>query len=140
MRKNTQELLEVLKRSPSLKNFLIENEEDFADITLSEFINSFLSQKQLNKSEVIQSSNLTQVYGYKILSGERIPQRDKVLCLAFGLKLNLDETQRMLKIAAAGALYPKVRRDSIIMFAIKEHTDLFTCNEMLYDLGEDILD
>ena len=128
MRKSTQELLEVLEKSPSLEKFLVENESDFSDISLSAFINMHIREKGFSKSEVIKNSNLSPIYGYKILSGERNPQRDKLLCLAFALKLNLDETQRMLKIGGSGALYPKVRRDSIIIFAIKEKTDLFTCN------------
>ncbi len=140
MRKSTQELLELLNKSSSVEKFVEENSEDFEKITLSEYIEKIMNEKGLSKSYVTEKSNLSQVYAYKIFSGERNPQRDKLLCLAFGLSLNLDETQRMLKIADAGALYPKVRRDSIIMFAIKKQADLITCNEMLYELHEDIIE
>jgi transcriptional regulator with XRE-family HTH domain len=139
-KKSTQELLKILEKSTDAKQFVEEYKNDFADITLSEYINDIIEKKHLTKSDVVRFSNLSQVYVYKIFSGERAPHRDKLLCLAFGLQLDTDETQRMLKIADAGALYPRVRRDSIIMFAIKEHTDIITCNEMLYELGEKILE
>ena len=37
----------------------------------------------------------------RLRSRSRTPKRDKLLALAFGLRLDLDETQRMLKIGGA---------------------------------------
>jgi transcriptional regulator with XRE-family HTH domain len=140
MRKNTEELLEILHKSTSIEVFMDSYEDNFSDMTLSTFLEDMASKKNLTKSDIIQKSNLSAVYVYKIFAGERNPQRDKLLALAFGLELDLEKTQKMLKIADAGALYPRVRRDSIIIFALNQRTDIITCNEMLYELGEDILE
>lgn len=140
MRKKTEELLEILHKSTSIEAFMDSYEDNFSDMTLSTFLEDMASKKNLTKSDIIQKSNLSAVYVYKIFAGERNPQRDKLLALAFGLELDLEKTQKMLKIADAGALYPRVRRDSIIIFALNQRTDIITCNEMLYELGEDILE
>lgn len=140
MKKSTQELLEVLTKSKSIQNYIDENDESFSDCTLSEYVNTLALKKNLSKSEVVRGSNLSTVYAYKIFSGERAPKRDKLLALAFGLKLDLDETQRMLKIGGAGALYPRIKRDSVIIFAIKEGLSLIDCNELLYELEEAVIE
>ena len=46
----------------------------------------------------------------------------------------------MLKIGGAGALYPRIKRDSVIMFAIKEGLSLIDCNELLYELKENAIE
>lgn len=140
MKKSTQELLEVLTKSKSIQNYIDENDESFSDCTLSEYVNMMALKKNLSKSEVVRGSDLSTVYAYKIFSGERAPKRDKLLALAFGLKLDLDETQRMLKIGGAGALYPRIKRDSVIIFAIKEGLSLIDCNELLYELEEAVIE
>lgn len=76
----------------------------------------------------------------RLRSRSRTPKRDKLLALAFGLRLDLDETQRMLKIGGAGALYPRIKRDSVIIFAIKERLSLIDCNELLYELKENAIE
>lgn len=140
MKKSTGELLELLKKSKSIEGYIEANKEDFQEISLSDYLNNILIQKQLSKSEAIKKSNLNNIYAYKIFSGERNPERNKLLCLCFGLNMNFDETQRALKIAGCSALYPRIRRDSIIIFAINEQADLITCNEMLYELNEEIIE
>lgn len=140
MKKSTGELLELLKKSKSIEGYIEANTENFQEISLGEYLNNILIQKHLSKSEAIKKSNLNNIYAYKIFSGERNPERNKLLCLCFGLNMNFDETQRTLKIAGCGALYPRIRRDSIIIFAINEQADLITCNEMLYELNEEIIE
>lgn len=140
MKKSTGELLELLKNSKSIKSYIELKEENLQNLTLSEYLNNILDEKHLTKSDVIKRSNLNNIYAYKIFSGERNPERNKLLCLCFGMSMTLDEVQRALKIADCGALYPRVRRDSIIIFAINEQADLLSCNEMLYELNEDILE
>lgn len=50
--------------------------------------------------------NMEKSYFYQILKGRRAPGLDFLIKLAFVLKLNLDETQRLLKIANRQPLYP----------------------------------
>ena len=73
--------------------------------------------------------------GYRL--GDDI--QSKVLAFAFGLKLGLDDTDRLLKYAGYSPLYARNKRDAIIISAIDKKGSIFTVNEMLYDNGFKIL-
>ena len=52
------------------------------------------------------------------------------------LELTPEETQRLLRTACRGALYPRVRRDAVFIFALKQGLSLFDANELLCSLSE----
>ena len=64
-----------------------------------------------------------------------MPSRDKLITLAFGLGLSVDETQTMLKISGYKELYARSRRDSVMLFALNQNNTLLEVNEMLYEHG-----
>ena len=138
--KTTDELMKQLNSASDLLGYLAENDSEFTDISLSEYLNSIMEKKDLKPTDVINGSNLMNIYVYKILSGERMPSRDKLLALCFGLHMDLNETQAALRFASHSLLYPRVRRDSIIIFALDKGAGLMECNEMLYDLNEQIIE
>jgi hypothetical protein len=45
-----------------------------------------------------------------------------------------------LTIAGLGILYPKNKRDAIIMFAVNKGIGIMDTNELLYGMGADILE
>lgn len=137
MKKSTSELLKIIEKSNSIKEFV--DDGDIGPVTLPEYLNRLLIEKDLEKSDVIEKSGLQRVFGYKIFNGEKNPTKYKLLCLAFAFSLNLEETQRLLSIGRCANLYPRIRRDSIIIFAINKKISLIECNRMLYDLGEEPL-
>ena len=130
MNKSTSELLEILKKS-SLEAYLKENSGDLIENPLCDYLASLIDEKNLNKAEVIKKSNIQTNYAYQILSGIRIPSRDKLIALCFGLDLTLDEAQTLLKYAGFAQLYPKNKRDSIIISSLKNHTSVIKCNILL---------
>ncbi|MDD6484491.1 MAG: hypothetical protein PUF72_07945 [Clostridiales bacterium] len=138
--KTTDELLKILNKTKNLDDYIDENLQSFIDTDLKAYLEKLLEEKDLKKSEVIQKANLSQIHAYKIFSGERRPGRDKLLCLCFGMGLGLKETQLALRLADHNPLYPRLRRDSVIIFAINEGASLMECNEALFDMGEDILE
>lgn len=62
-------------------------------------------EKELSRKKVIEGSGMNTVYGYQLLSGHRSPSRDKLLCLAFGLNMNTEEAQELLKKCGTARLY-----------------------------------
>lgn len=137
--KTTEELMNRLRNSRKIEEYLTESAPDMTQRSLPEELNFLLVEKGLTKSEVAHRSNMFENYVYKIFAGQRFPDRDKALCLCFGLGLDLTESRRLLRIADCGDLSPKLRRDSAIIFALKEHMNLMGCNELLYELGEQTL-
>lgn len=82
------------------------------------------------------AANLSKSYGYQILRGERTPGRDVLLRTALALRLSLRETQRLLAVGGCGALYPRVRRDAAVVFALNQQMTLLETEELLASLPE----
>jgi predicted transcriptional regulator len=106
---------------------------------VSGVLNKLLIKKDLKKSEVVKGSNLHRSYVYEIFNGDKIPSRDKIIAIAFGMHLALEETQQLLKRCGHRELYSRDRRDSIIMFAINKEKSLIDCNILLSDSTEEII-
>lgn len=140
-KKSTTELMELISSSrDTLEQLMEQLQSEQLNMTLPDFFNQILAQKQLTAAQVIQRSNLQAAYGHQILSGKKAhPSRNKLLALAFGMELTLEDTQQLLKIAHLPVLYPRIRQDLIIIFALKEAYSLSQVNEILLELNEEIL-
>lgn len=134
MKKDTSELLNELKECSDFKKFYNENSAYIHNTSLADYLNNIIEKKKLKKSDVIRNAEISEVYGYQIFSGTRKkPERNKLLCLAFGMGLNLDETQELLKISGYSQLYIKKPFDSVIIYAICNQLTIMDTNNLLYD-------
>lgn len=85
------------------------------------YIDELLEQKNLKRQDVLLRADLPQKYGYKLLSGEtHTTDRNKILRICFSMEMTLPETQRALKLYGMNELYPKVKRDALLILAIGE--------------------
>lgn len=107
--------------------------------TFHDYFNSLEKVKNMDKGILIKNSGLERTYAYHILKGDKLPGRDKVLCLCIAAKLNLTETKRALELANCGVLYAKSSRDAIIRYAIQKHYSLIQTNLLLQKHHEQIL-
>lgn len=141
MEKSTDELLQILKSKKSYDDFIQEEIGELVFTSLSAYLAMLLSEKKLKKSEVIQRGNLDKNYAYQIFNGNKLnPSRNKILMLSFGMRLNLTETRKLLKIACLSDLYVRSPRDSIIIYCINKGESLITCNEYLNDFSLELLE
>lgn len=134
MKKSTDELLQTLKNS-SLDAYLAENDGEMAGNPICDYLTAVLNEKGLKKSEVIKKSNVQTNYAYQIFSGLKIPSRDKLISLCFGMSLSLDEAQTLLKYAGFAPLYPRNKRDSVIISALEKDESVIRCNITLDELN-----
>jgi transcriptional regulator with XRE-family HTH domain len=139
MKKTTDELMNILKKKNSYKEYK-ETEAEYISYTLHEYLNYLILEKNLQKSDIIKRSGLDRTYSYQILSGVRLPSRDKLLALAFGMELNLEEVQTLLKTSHLSPLYVKNHRDSIIIFCLNKNVPLLETNELLYEMKESLIE
>jgi transcriptional regulator with XRE-family HTH domain len=137
--KTTDELTNQLKETTNIESYIDDNKSEFLSDTVSGVLNKLLIKKDLKKSEVVKESNLHRSYVYEIFNGDKIPSRDKIIAIAFGMHLDLSETQQLLKRCGHRELYSRDRRDSIIMFAIDKKKSLIDCNILLSDSTEEII-
>ena len=126
----------MLQDTRSLQHFLDDHETDFLNITLTQYLSILLERHKLTKQEVYAASNLDRSLTYQIFNGSRRPSRNALLSIALGMHLTLPETQRLLKIAQRGELYPKNRRDAAILFCIFQKLSLIETELLLDSIGE----
>ena len=74
--KSTDELLAILKKSGSPKEFIDNNHNDLISEALSTHLTALLKEKGKTKAQVIKASELNDIYCYQIFSGKRFPSRD----------------------------------------------------------------
>lgn len=140
--KSTDELLKVLQQvstTSELSAYNAVTQQQTPAKPFHEYITDVMQEKKLTASQLIQSSQIPRTYGYQILSGTKNPGRDKVLSLCLALNMPLEDTQRALLLANEGALYPKNRRDAVIIFALNKKFSVMETNELLYQAEEAIL-
>ena len=88
---------------------------------------------------MVRGSLLNRAYVYQIFSGEKMPSRDKLIAIAFGLRLSDEETQALLKLSKNRELYARDERDAIILFALQRNKSVLEANELLFELGHKVL-
>lgn len=128
--KITSELLDILKNT-DIHEYFRDNPDEFVSSPLSEQLNKLLVEKDLSISEIAKTANMFNIYVYQIFSGKKSPSRDKVLQLCFGMNMSFDEVQTLLKHSEYAPLYPRNKRDSIIISAFMNGMMLMQCNDLL---------
>lgn len=128
-----------LGKAADFYDFLAMNQENMLTLTLSEYLMMLLKQKELKRADVVRESGLEKAYVYQIFDGEKKPSRDKLIALAFGLHLDKEETQRMLKLSGCSELYPRMERDALILFNIQHGKGITETDDALYERGLDTL-
>lgn len=137
---STGNLLNELNKSKDIHAFIHKNLDVFIELSLPAHLSKLITEKKLVKSEVIARSRLTKIYMYQIFEGKRAPTRNKVLALALAMCLSPDECNYLLKHARCRELYPKVKFDAILIFALKEGLGVMETNEVLYDYELELLE
>lgn len=125
-------LLNNIDNESNLDDFISNTLDTSKDIKLHEYFEKIFKEKGLSKSAVIKNADLDRTYAYEILRGDKKPSRDKILQLCIGANFTLSETNKALKIGNCGELYPKVTRDSIIIFGLNKNLDILRVNELLF--------
>ena len=95
----TAAMNDELKRITDIRDFLKRNKKNMIDGNLSDHLNQILAEKDITVADVVRGSYLDRGYVYQIFSGKKTPSRDKLIAIAFGMRLSSDETQKMLKIS-----------------------------------------
>lgn len=132
-------LLNNIDNESNLNDFISNTLDNSKNISLSEYFENMFNKKKLSKSTVIKNADLDRTYGYEILRGDKKPGRDKILQLCIGANFTLEETNKALKIGNCGELYPKVMRDSVIIFGLNKNLNILRINELLFSYNVALL-
>lgn len=136
-KKNTKELEEILEHThpEDIGYFVDSNEEDLLDGNrdFMRYMNEKFKEKGILKQDVLLKADISQGYGYKLLSEEKVTkQRDIILRICYAADFTLKETQQALKIYHMDTLYARDPRDALLMTFFNTHPgSIIDINEML---------
>ena len=136
MSKDTSEMLRELQLCEDFQTFYNQNRTHMQRDGLPKLLDRLLRQSGLKKSHVIKQAELSEIYGYQIFAGKRLPSRDKLLCLAVAMQLDLGQVQMLLQHAGYAPLHVKDAFDSVVLYGICKHMTVLQINGLLfsYDL------
>ncbi|MBO6040518.1 MAG: helix-turn-helix transcriptional regulator [Oscillospiraceae bacterium] len=123
----------------SLRDYLDTHEDSFVHEAVPSFLDQMITQSGLTKAALSRRSATSEVYLHQILSGRRSPSRDRLLCLCLAMEAPLSQVQVLLAAAAYAELYISRRRDVILAYCLLHRKTVDETNELLDDLGEDLL-
>ena len=131
MAETTNSLLNKIINGKDFQKVLDANRDAFEEVSISEYLRELCEERGMVPEQVIKKAQIDRTYGHQIFNGTRIPSRDKLIQIAFGFGLSMDETQKLLKSAGKSALYPKFKRDAAIIFGISHHMDMMDMQYLL---------
>ena len=121
----TEDLLARLLAAPNVESYLGEPDSTL-NRDLPHYLRELLDEKGMKRAEVVRASGLNGTVVYDIM-------------LALGMRCTLRETQRLLRLSGVSELWPKVRRDAIIIWCIDHGFDRSATDDELWSLGEQTL-
>lgn len=140
MNKKTEDLLNQLKiENISYDTYLCDNQEFFLDNDISQFWKKKIASCGMKKTDIINKADIGYSFFYDILKGKKHPSRDTLIKILIVLSCDLDVFQEALRLYEWAALYPKIKRDSIIIYAINHNFSLYQTEELLKKNNEKVL-
>ncbi|SES91540.1 O-acetyl-ADP-ribose deacetylase (regulator of RNase III), contains Macro domain [Pseudobutyrivibrio sp. C4] len=124
----------------------IEESEELEDIlgdiytdTFGKHLQKLINKKGLKNSQVYVAANISKQYFSKLLKGQVKPSKEKVLALAVGLRLNMDEAEDFLRLAGY-AFSPISQTDTVVAYFLKKQEfSVAMIDIVLFDYGLDTL-
>ena len=136
MANTTERLHKSLLSSNTLSQYFSRNRRSMLESeSLGTYVDLLLEKKNVTKYRLIHDADVSHSYGYEMLASRRAPNRNILLRFALVLGLSVDETQHMLTIAEVGILYPRKKRDSVILFGLKNKSSYIDVNLQLDSYG-----
>jgi hypothetical protein len=135
----TSTLFRRLFKTADIKDFIKKNEINLQTPVFHEYIEQLRNERGEKKSEIAGRAAIEKAFCNQLFNGTRKPSRDKVIQLSFGFGLDLEGTQKMLRIAQKSPLYPRIKRDAAIIYSIDRLFNIDKTQVLLHDLGLRIL-
>lgn len=139
-KKDTVALQSELRRSENIEQFVAENETEFDIVSVADYLSGLLKKYNLEKCDVTKRGGFTGNYLYQIFNGKKNPSRDKLIQIALGFPLTLEETQKLLRLGGYAELYVRDSRDAFLMFGLEKRYSLQELNELLYKNKKKIIE
>ena len=130
---STGEMTSGILKTKDFKRYMANHASSMGQVDLPEYLERLLREKDMKRAEVIRRADLDRAFGYQIFDGSKSPSRDKVLQIAIGFRLNYDETCELLRVARKPALYARLKREAVLIYAIGHGLSIMETQYMLME-------
>ena len=140
-KKTTDALDDILKdcRPETAGQFLAEQKARMAESEkpFAAYMRKTLRHKKIRQQDVFLAANISEGYGYKLISEEKhTVQRDVIIRLCLAAHFTLNEAQRALKLYGMSELYSRVCRDAVLIIAFNSGVyEIDSVDDMLVKNG-----
>ena len=135
----TATLMRRLFKTKHLDAFLSNNADHMQEKDFSETVTALCRERGLVPEQVILQAEIDRTYGHQLFSGLRRPSRDKVIQIALAMKLSVEETQKLLRTAGKSELYPRLKREAVILYCLRKGMSVLDTQELLAQYGFTLL-
>ncbi|MCD7883980.1 MAG: hypothetical protein LUI87_09835 [Lachnospiraceae bacterium] len=132
----TSQLLSVIKKSNNFSEVTETWHDHEEEPVFCHYLYAVMQKHGKTAPDIILESGIERSYFYHVLSGQKTPGRNMVLRISLCLSATLTETNQLLRLSRQGVLYPKVKRDAAIIFAIEKKCTMQQANDLLIKEGE----
>ena len=137
-RVTTSQLLTQIRQSGTFLEVLTSVEES-EEPSFCQQLYEIMKSKGIQPRELIAGTGIDRSYFYHILSGRRIPSRNVTIRITMTMRCTLTETNRLLRLAGLSNLYPRIRREAVLIYAIEHKATPQEANDLLIEAGEEPL-
>lgn len=136
---STSALFDLLFKSSSLQQFMEKNGHEMHLPSFNQYITRLCAEKGEVPERIIKRANIERSFGHQLFKGTKRPSRDTVLQLAFGFEADVATAQDLLKHAGMSALYPRVKRDTAIIYCLHNGFTILGTQEILHEMDLPII-
>lgn len=140
MDKSTNDLLSELNNIISINDFHQNNKLELIIPDALNYLVTAVKHKNITKAALVKKSGIERTYAYHILSGKKKLTREKIIIFSLSAELLLKDVQNILKYSGERTLYPRDRRDSVIIFALKKSLTVIETNQILSNFDLPLLE
>ena len=134
----TSQMLVRIRQSGDFREAIAVHEKA-ESMSFSQYLYQLMEARRLNAVEMIARTGIHRSYFYAVLAGQKVPLKNMVLRISLTLGCSLAETNQLLRLAGLSALYPRVRRDAVLIYAVEHKAGMQETNEMLEQANEEPL-
>lgn len=104
---------------------------------IGDYLYNLLEEKRKKLDDLHLRAGIKKEYWHKATNGKIHPSKQKLLCLAIILRLNLEETEKLLRVAGYSLAEDLTVFEAIMGFCIKKQIySFFEIDNMLLNYGE----
>lgn len=122
MDKSTEKLENELRTNVNNNKKLGKYLDELKNVTVGDYLYELMEERGMFATDIMEKcTNISDKYIYSIVNGSKTnPSREKIIIIACGLGLTIEETNTLLKYSGYGKLYAKDKDDAIIIYSLEK--------------------